>query len=168
MAATALPASMTLPPPTATTSSQAASRAAATAASIISTWGSVSTLNTTDATPLAFRRVRSGSQRAVSRPVTKSARRPNLTAASPSRAASPHPNRIRPAVWNSKRFMVASCRVCQAGGRQEEKTPGALQVFTYILRKGRANAPVCRRRARPGTCRRPPPVDNANRGRCGL
>ena len=106
MAASALPASMALPPPMEITRSQRSPRAYPAPARIRSTVGSVGTVKGAHATPAASRRATIGAARSREAPVTSRARRPMAAAAGAICIAWPSPKRMRWAVENSNRMEV--------------------------------------------------------------
>ncbi|OPZ14640.1 MAG: hypothetical protein BWZ10_01870 [candidate division BRC1 bacterium ADurb.BinA364] len=109
-AAQALPRSIALPPPKLTTKSQRESRASRAAARAICVVGSPETRNSTIWISAARSDCTSGAARSGDWPVTTNARRPRSAASEAALAEAPGPNRIRPAVANSKRMASPSFR----------------------------------------------------------
>src|SRR5881394_3013792 len=104
MPAMALPASMTLPPPMATTTSTCSRRASATPDSTRSVLGSPPTAKGATANPRRRSAANNGAARPGVFPVTRSARFPNVPAATAASGSVPTPNTILVAVANSKRM----------------------------------------------------------------
>src|ERR1035441_4450866 len=148
MAASALPASMALPPPMAITRSRLSSRAYAAPPRISSTVGSLGTVKGAQETPAASSWAARGAARSRETPVTRRARRPMAAAAGATSRAMPSPKRMCVAVANSNRMAVlpafvggVDVGVSRAGARLHHHVHGhggpSLVVRGFLMLRGR-------------------------------